>query len=235
MYLINQHIGTGNGTRVALQSENFVCEEGNAATIHESHINDPVQYMKPSSSDGENIVTSGHDSSPDRLFNNPIYGSSGMKCLLHYHKFDDDLGHGTNVTPQSENSVHEEPNIAIEQESHIGYPVQYMKPSYYSDGDKVVVSGHDSSPERLFNNPIYGCSEKELENIYAHPDTEDQPGTGNRMESLPHYHKFDNPIYDFDEAENAYSTIATVGSTALFKSGVQAIDHEAEQVYDYVN
>ena len=140
-----------------------------------------------------------------------------MHCSITYNwehfiwSINTGTGHySTHVTVQCENSVCEEGNTADKQEPHISDPVQYMKASS-SDGDNIVtvVSSHDSSPDRLFNNPIYGCSEEELENMYALPDTEDQPGTSTGIESSPHYHKFDNPIYGFDEDENAYSTIAS--------------------------
>ena len=201
--------------------------------------------MKPSSSNGDKVVVSGHDSSPDRLFNNPIYGCSEeepeniyanpdtnhhpgtgnrIESSSQYPKFDNaiyGLGQSINVALQSE-----EENIAIEQESHISSPVQYMKPSS-SDGDScyIVVSSHDSSPDGLLNNPIYGCSEEELENIYANAATNHQLRTGTGIESS---HKFDNPIYGFDEDENAYSTISTVKSKTSLENGAQAL--ETEQV-----
>ena len=153
-------------------------------------------------------------------------------CECFIWSINTEIGNSATVTLQGENSVCD---ATIKQESHTSDRVQYMKP-LSSDRENNVVSSHNSSPDRLLVNPIYGCSEEETENIYAYPDTNYQSATGSGMESVPQYHQFNNPIYGLEEDKSPYSMMATstAKGTAPFKSGDHPINIETEQVYDYI-
>ena len=129
----------------------------------------------------------------------------GTQCLTK----DTGIAKSTSATLSGENSVYRAGNTDIKQQGHASDTVNYTKASS-SNGDNIM-SEHDSSADRIFNNPIYGSYDEEAENIYADLQSNSQLGT--RMESSPKSdYEFDNPIYNWKDDEKAHSIDATPAS-----------------------
>ena len=117
---------------------------------------------------------------------------------------DTGTAHSTSDALSYENSVYRGGNTDIKQQGHA------------RDTD------HDSSTDRIFNNPIYGGYDEEADNIYADVDT--NYGLEIRMESSDNSdYKFDNPIYSWED--NAHSIKVILSSPAADKNTKSEAHH----------